>query len=168
MPMPTVSMSPALTALIERAVARVRQSLPVEQAWPGGEFDRQLAQVALASEFALDTLARQPALLQHLAQPDPPPLPLPQFDPAQPQLWPAQLRRYRSAESTRLVWRDVLGLDSVEATWPAQPSWPSTACNAACKRWSSSSTPATARSLLLTAACNAWWCSGWASWAAAS
>ncbi|WAW90739.1 bifunctional [glutamate--ammonia ligase]-adenylyl-L-tyrosine phosphorylase/[glutamate--ammonia-ligase] adenylyltransferase [Xanthomonas citri pv. malvacearum] len=116
MPMPTVSMSPALTALIERAVARVRQSLPVEQAWPGGEFDRQLAQVALASEFALDTLARQPALLQHLAQPDPPPLPLPQFDPAQPQLWPAQLRRYRSAESTRLVWRDVLGLDSVEAT----------------------------------------------------
>ncbi len=116
MPMPTVSMSPALTALIERAVARVRQSLPVEQAWPGGAFDRQLAQVALASEFALDTLARQPALLQHLAQPDPPPLPLPQLDPAQPPLWPAQLRRYRSAESTRLVWRDVLGLDSVEAT----------------------------------------------------
>lgn len=116
MPMPTVSMSPALTALIERAVARVRQSLPAEQAWPGGGFDRQLAQVALASEFALDTLARQPALLQHLAQPDPPPLPLPQLDPAQPPLWPAQLRRYRSAESMRLVWRDVLGLDSVEAT----------------------------------------------------
>ncbi|TQU32604.1 bifunctional [glutamate--ammonia ligase]-adenylyl-L-tyrosine phosphorylase/[glutamate--ammonia-ligase] adenylyltransferase, partial [Xanthomonas perforans] len=116
MPMPTVSMSPALTALIERAVARVRQSLPAEQAWPGGGFDRQLAQVALASGFALDTLARQPALLQHLAQPDPPPLPLPQLDPAQPPLWPAQLRRYRSAESMRLVWRDVLGLDSVEAT----------------------------------------------------
>ncbi|NYI17552.1 glutamate-ammonia-ligase adenylyltransferase [Xanthomonas arboricola] len=116
MSLPTASVSPALTALIERAVARVRQSLPVEQAWPGGDFDRQLAQVALVSDFALDTLARQPALLQHLAQPDPPPLPVPQLDPAQPQLWPAQLRRYRSAESTRLVWRDVLGLDSVDAT----------------------------------------------------
>ncbi|WP_257384466.1 hypothetical protein, partial [Xanthomonas phaseoli] len=53
MPMPTVSMSAALTALIERAVARVRQALPAEQPWPGGAFDRQLAQVALASEFAL-------------------------------------------------------------------------------------------------------------------
>ncbi|KLD69175.1 hypothetical protein Y887_18115, partial [Xanthomonas pisi DSM 18956] len=30
---------------------------------------------------------------------------------AQPQAWAAQLRRYRAAESTRLVWRDVLGLD---------------------------------------------------------
>jgi len=109
-------MSAALTALIERAVARVRQSLPAEQTWPGGDVDRQLAQVALASDFALDTLARQPTLLQHLAQPDPPPLPLPQLDPAQPLLWAAQLRRYRSAESTRLVWRDVLDLDSVDAT----------------------------------------------------
>ncbi|OAX88818.1 glutamine-synthetase adenylyltransferase [Xanthomonas nasturtii] len=116
MSLPTAPVSPALTALIERAVARVRQSLPAEQAWPGGDFDRQLAQVALASDFALDTLARQPALLQHLAQPDPPALPVPQLDPAQPQLWPAQLRRYRSAESTRLVWRDVLALDSVDAT----------------------------------------------------
>ncbi|NIK40331.1 glutamate-ammonia-ligase adenylyltransferase [Xanthomonas arboricola] len=109
-------MSPALTALIERAVARVRHAVPADQPWPGDDVDRQLAQVALASEFALDTLARQPALLQHLAQPDPPPLPLPVLDPAQPQAWPAQLRRYRSAESTRLVWRDVLGLDSVNAT----------------------------------------------------
>lgn len=109
-------MSPALTALIERAVARVRHAVPADQPWPGDDVDRQLAQVALASEFALDTLARQPALLQHLAQPDPPPLPLPVLDPAQPQAWPAQLRRYRSAESTRLVWRDVLGLDSVDAT----------------------------------------------------
>ncbi|MBB5766686.1 glutamate-ammonia-ligase adenylyltransferase [Xanthomonas arboricola] len=97
-------------------MARVRHAVPADQPWPGDDVARQLAQVALASEFALDTLARQPALLQHLAQPDPPPLPLPVLDPAQPQAWPAQLRRYRSAESTRLVWRDVLGLDSVDAT----------------------------------------------------
>ena len=30
--------------------------------------------------------------------------------------WPALLRRYRTAESTRLIWRDVLGLDDVDAT----------------------------------------------------
>ncbi|RYE92705.1 MAG: glutamine-synthetase adenylyltransferase, partial [Oxalobacteraceae bacterium] len=113
---PIISVSPALTALIERAVARVRHAVPADQPWPGDDVDRRLEQVALASEFALDTLARQPALLQHLAQPDPPPLPLPVLDPAQPQAWPAQLRRYRSAESTRLVWRDVLDLDSVDAT----------------------------------------------------
>ncbi|PPT74451.1 bifunctional glutamine synthetase adenylyltransferase/deadenyltransferase [Xanthomonas arboricola pv. populi] len=116
MSLPTSFVSPALTALIERAVARVRHAVPADQPWPGDDFDRRLEQVALASEFALDTLARQPALLQHLAQPDPPPLPLPVLDPAQPQAWPAQLRRYRSAESTRLVWRDVLDLDSVDAT----------------------------------------------------
>ncbi|WAT15315.1 bifunctional [glutamate--ammonia ligase]-adenylyl-L-tyrosine phosphorylase/[glutamate--ammonia-ligase] adenylyltransferase [Xanthomonas fragariae] len=116
MSLPIPSVSPALAALIERAVARVRHALPAGQCWPGGDFDRQLEQVALASEFALDTLARQPALVHHLAQADPPPLPLPLLDPAQPQLWPAQLRRYRSAESARLVWRDVLDLDSVDAT----------------------------------------------------
>ena len=64
----------------------------------------------------VDTLARQPALLAHLAQPDPPPLPVPRLDPAQPQEWAAQLRRYRAAASARLVWRDVLGLDDVDAT----------------------------------------------------
>ncbi|WP_017911393.1 bifunctional [glutamate--ammonia ligase]-adenylyl-L-tyrosine phosphorylase/[glutamate--ammonia-ligase] adenylyltransferase, partial [Xanthomonas sp. SHU 166] len=34
----------------------------------------------------------------------------------QPAAWPAQLRRYRAAASARLVWRDVLGLDEVDAT----------------------------------------------------
>lgn len=142
---PTSSVSPALTALIERAVARVRHAVPADQPWPGDDFARQLEQVALASEFALDTLARQPALLQHLAQPDPPPLPLPVLDPAQPQSWPTQLRRYRSAESTRLVWRDVLDLDSVDATLAGPPAWPKPACNVGCRRWSSNSATATAR-----------------------
>ncbi|MBB5865128.1 bifunctional [glutamate--ammonia ligase]-adenylyl-L-tyrosine phosphorylase/[glutamate--ammonia-ligase] adenylyltransferase [Xanthomonas sp. 3058] len=116
MSLPSSSASPALTALIERAVARVRQAASADQPWPGADVDRHLEQVALASECALDTLARQPAVLHHLAQPDPPPLPVPVLDPAQPQDWPAQLRRYRSAESTRLVWRDVLGLDCVDDT----------------------------------------------------
>ncbi|MBO9718252.1 MAG: bifunctional [glutamate--ammonia ligase]-adenylyl-L-tyrosine phosphorylase/[glutamate--ammonia-ligase] adenylyltransferase [Pseudoxanthomonas sp.] len=76
----------------------------------------RVARVALASDFATDTLRRQPALLEHLAVDDPPPLPEPVLDPAQPADWPAQLRQYRTAVSTRLVWRDVLGLDDVDAT----------------------------------------------------
>ncbi|QHG88313.1 bifunctional [glutamate--ammonia ligase]-adenylyl-L-tyrosine phosphorylase/[glutamate--ammonia-ligase] adenylyltransferase [Xanthomonas cucurbitae] len=108
--------SPALTALIERAVARVQQAAAAGQPWPGDALARPLEQLALASDFALETLARQPALLARLAQADPPPLPVPVLDPAQPQEWPAQLRRYRAAASTRLIWRDVLGLDSVDAT----------------------------------------------------
>ncbi|QJD66422.1 bifunctional [glutamate--ammonia ligase]-adenylyl-L-tyrosine phosphorylase/[glutamate--ammonia-ligase] adenylyltransferase [Xanthomonas campestris pv. badrii] len=116
MSLPIASASAALTALIERAVARVRQALPAGQPQPDEAVGQQLAQLALASDFALETLARQPALLAHLAQADPPPLPLPVLDPAQPQQWPVQLRRYRAAASTRLVWRDVFGLDGVEAT----------------------------------------------------
>ncbi|MCC8689007.1 glutamine-synthetase adenylyltransferase, partial [Xanthomonas campestris] len=115
MSQPIPSASPALAALIERAVARVRHTLPADAPWPEG-VEHPLARVALASDFVVDTLARQPALLAHLAQPDPPPLPVPRLDPAQPQEWAAQLRRYRAAASARLVWRDVLGLDEVDAT----------------------------------------------------
>ncbi|WP_040940531.1 bifunctional [glutamate--ammonia ligase]-adenylyl-L-tyrosine phosphorylase/[glutamate--ammonia-ligase] adenylyltransferase [Xanthomonas campestris] len=115
MSQPIPSASPALAALIERAVARVRHALPADAPWPEG-VEHPLARVALASDFVVDTLARQPALLAHLAQPDPPPLPVPRLDPAQPQDWAAQLRRYRAAASARLVWRDVLGLDDVDAT----------------------------------------------------
>lgn len=115
MSQPIPSASPALAALIERAVARVRHALPADAPWPEG-VEHPLARVALASDFVVDTLARQPALLAHLAQPDPPPLPVPRLDPAQPQEWAAQLRRYRAAASARLVWRDVLGLDEVDAT----------------------------------------------------
>ncbi|WHO93304.1 bifunctional [glutamate--ammonia ligase]-adenylyl-L-tyrosine phosphorylase/[glutamate--ammonia-ligase] adenylyltransferase [Xanthomonas campestris] len=115
MSQPIPSASPALAALIERAVARVRHALPADAPWPEG-VEHPLARVALTSDFVVDTLARQPALLAHLAQPDPPPLPVPRLDPAQPQEWAAQLRRYRAAASARLVWRDVLGLDDVDAT----------------------------------------------------
>ena len=76
----------------------------------------RVARAALASDFATDTLRRQPALLEHLAVADPPPLHEPVLDPAQPPDWPAQLRQYRTAVSTLLVWRDVLGLDDVDAT----------------------------------------------------
>ena len=77
--------------------------------------EQVLALLATASDFALDTLRRQPDLLSRLVE-DPSPLPVPVLDPDHPTDWPTQLRRYRAAESTRLIWRDVAGLDDVDAT----------------------------------------------------
>jgi len=99
----------ALTAL---AAASPRHAALLEDAG----LRERVAQVALASDFAVETLRRQPALLEHLAEADPAPLPEPELDPTQPLAWPTQLRLYRTAASTRLVWRDVLGLDDVDAT----------------------------------------------------
>nr|HBK46374.1 glutamine-synthetase adenylyltransferase [Xanthomonadaceae bacterium] len=110
---PRPDLSEPLAALVERALARVRQAhggaLPAA-------LEPQLRRLAVVSDFALDTLARQPELLDLLRQDDPPPVPLPVLEPGQPAQWPAQLRRYRAAASTRLIWRDVLGLDDVDAT----------------------------------------------------
>ena len=113
--------SPAAAALparlAERALAGLRAASPRHAAaLEDGALCARVAQVAVASDFAIDTLRRQPALLEHLSTADPAPLPLPVLDPADPDAWPGQLRRYRSAGSTRLVWRDVLGLDTVEQT----------------------------------------------------
>ena len=113
--------SPAAAALparlAERALAGLRAASTQHAALlEDGALCARVAQVAVASDFAIDTLRRQPALLEYLSHPDPAPLPLPVLDPADPNAWPGQLRRYRSAGSTRLVWRDVLGLDTVEQT----------------------------------------------------
>ena len=63
-------------------------------------------------DFALETLRRQPELLEQFAKGDGAEAFVPPVLAADdPPSWPGQLRRYRAAESTRLVWRDVLGLD---------------------------------------------------------
>ena len=60
---------------------------------------------------------RQPALLARFADDDgAQSLPLPALEPEQRSDWPRLLRHYRAAGSTRLVWRDVHGLDDVDAT----------------------------------------------------
>ncbi|MET7142248.1 bifunctional [glutamate--ammonia ligase]-adenylyl-L-tyrosine phosphorylase/[glutamate--ammonia-ligase] adenylyltransferase [Xanthomonas sp. PPL139] len=112
----TTAVPDALQPTLDRHLARLRQAVSTQPWPPSPGFEPALTRALLASDFLLDTLCRQPPLLAHLAQPDPPPLPLPQLDPAQPAAWPAQLRRYRAAASARLVWRDVLGLDEVDAT----------------------------------------------------
>ncbi|MBJ6982325.1 bifunctional [glutamate--ammonia ligase]-adenylyl-L-tyrosine phosphorylase/[glutamate--ammonia-ligase] adenylyltransferase [Luteimonas sp. MC1572] len=98
---------------VDRLLARLPDGLGER----GGD---ALRRVAIASDFAAEVFARQPEVLARLidAQ-DAPALPLPALVAGAQAEWPALLRRYRTAESARLVWRDVLGLDSVGDTLAA-------------------------------------------------
>ncbi|TMN15423.1 bifunctional [glutamate--ammonia ligase]-adenylyl-L-tyrosine phosphorylase/[glutamate--ammonia-ligase] adenylyltransferase [Pseudoxanthomonas sp. X-1] len=64
--------------------------------------------LALVSDFAIDTLCRQPALLDELLDDAATAFAPPDLRQAPAAQWPALLRRFRAAESTRLVWRDVV------------------------------------------------------------
>ncbi|MFT3807662.1 bifunctional [glutamate--ammonia ligase]-adenylyl-L-tyrosine phosphorylase/[glutamate--ammonia-ligase] adenylyltransferase [Arenimonas sp.] len=99
----------ALRTLTDRALARLTAAGSAARALD----ETQLRRLALASDFAIDTLCRQPDLL---AEADARPLAPPVLSFENVNEWPALLRRWRAAESTRLIWRDVAGLDSVQAT----------------------------------------------------
>ena len=101
----------ALDAIASRAFERLQATITLT----GADRER-LRPLAIASDFAIDTLARQPALLRQLLDDDAGPVPPPALVEADPAERPGLLRRYRAAESTRLVWRDVTGLDDVDAT----------------------------------------------------
>ena len=96
---------------MQRALARLHRAQPSLGDDP--THIERLSRLALASDFAIDTLVSQPHLLATLDQAADAP---PAYDPEHEAQWPGLLRRWRAAESTRLVWRDVQGLDSVEDT----------------------------------------------------
>ncbi|QOW19849.1 bifunctional [glutamate--ammonia ligase]-adenylyl-L-tyrosine phosphorylase/[glutamate--ammonia-ligase] adenylyltransferase [Lysobacter ciconiae] len=101
---------------IEPAVL-LRQLEPAGIAELDDSATARLQAVAIASDFAIDTFARQPGLLDRLLQDDGAvAMPPPELDHGAPEAWPSALRLYRAAESTRLVWRDVLGLDGIDTT----------------------------------------------------
>lgn len=105
----------ALELIADRALAQLRAAAPALE-WTD-ELTARCRAVALASDFAISVLARQPDLLAHVAIDDGAALVAPPvLEPANRSDWPMLLRRYRTAESARLVWRDVLGLDDVDAT----------------------------------------------------
>ncbi|MFP7723128.1 bifunctional [glutamate--ammonia ligase]-adenylyl-L-tyrosine phosphorylase/[glutamate--ammonia-ligase] adenylyltransferase [Lysobacter sp. A3-1-A15] len=117
---------------LDKLVARALQRLQAAGAWPGGTHTADAAthlssrgddnvrvsleRLATASDFAIDTLVRQPELLAVLLDDSATPVAEPVLEAGERERWMTQLRRFRAAESTRLVWRDVLGLDTVEAT----------------------------------------------------
>ncbi|HET8817954.1 MAG TPA: bifunctional [glutamate--ammonia ligase]-adenylyl-L-tyrosine phosphorylase/[glutamate--ammonia-ligase] adenylyltransferase [Xanthomonadaceae bacterium] len=76
-----------------------------------------LRPLALASDFAIDTLVRQPALADAWRADPGAPAPVePVLPPGDRDAWAPALRRYRAACSARLVWRDVQGMDDIGAT----------------------------------------------------
>ncbi|UHQ20797.1 bifunctional [glutamate--ammonia ligase]-adenylyl-L-tyrosine phosphorylase/[glutamate--ammonia-ligase] adenylyltransferase [Lysobacter sp. KIS68-7] len=105
------AMTDSADAYIARQLDRLRAVLPTPWA---PEAEPHVRAFVLASDFGTDTVLRQPSLLDAL---------IGGAALAQPELssesradWGAMLRRHRAAASTRLVWRDVAGLDDVDAT----------------------------------------------------
>ncbi|MEO6264511.1 MAG: bifunctional [glutamate--ammonia ligase]-adenylyl-L-tyrosine phosphorylase/[glutamate--ammonia-ligase] adenylyltransferase [Luteimonas sp.] len=104
-----------VSAITERALQRLRATSPdLAERLAESAVAAQLAAVASVSDFAIATLMRQPDLLPMLL--DGIALVPPVLAPDDRTGWQPLLRRYRAAGSTRLVWRDVLGLDDVDAT----------------------------------------------------
>ena len=101
----------ALDALAKRALDRLHAAgCSIAPEWVP-----KLSRLAIASDFAIDTLTRQPALLARLHDDPGTPIPLPVLEPDQREAWPQRLRQFRHAESTRLIWRDVIDGEDVEA-----------------------------------------------------
>ncbi|WP_368564435.1 bifunctional [glutamate--ammonia ligase]-adenylyl-L-tyrosine phosphorylase/[glutamate--ammonia-ligase] adenylyltransferase [Pseudoxanthomonas sp. UTMC 1351] len=105
-------------ALIERGLARLHEISPaVASCLNDASLAGRVGKLVLASDFALETLHKQPELLLSLLDTDgAAPVTPPVLHPDESPRWQEQLRRYRTAESTRLIWRDVHDLDDVDAT----------------------------------------------------
>ena len=107
----------AVDAHANRQLARLGATPELAHAAADPALQQRLRLLAVASDFAIETLLRQPDLRAALAATGEfPVLSVPTLDPGQRADWPARLRRFRSAGSTRLVWRDLFGLDDVDAT----------------------------------------------------
>ncbi len=106
-----------IEAIVERGLTGLRaRSAEAAALLEDAAFAERVGKVIAASDFALETLRKQPGLLEMLkhdegAEAFAPPV----LSAERSAQWPEQLRSYRAAESTRLVWRDVLDLDEVDA-----------------------------------------------------
>ncbi|MCD9124303.1 bifunctional [glutamate--ammonia ligase]-adenylyl-L-tyrosine phosphorylase/[glutamate--ammonia-ligase] adenylyltransferase [Luteimonas fraxinea] len=110
--MPDAPLPPEIDAQLDRLIARLPDATRSD-----ADAIARIRPVALASDFALDVLQRQPdALAQLLKDSAQHGIAPPALDAGNRGEWPALLRRYRTACSARLVWRDVHGLDDVDET----------------------------------------------------
>lgn len=109
---------PVFYAVADRALARLRAALP--DLPDDARAQARIRALALASDFAIDVCLRQPALLPRLLDDDGAlQLPLPALTVENRADWATLLRRFRLAESVRLIWRDVQGLDTLDETLAA-------------------------------------------------
>lgn len=79
-------------------------------------FESDLARVGDASDLFRSVLAKQPGLREKLRVDDGGDWLPPRLDDANFAQWGVLLRRYRYANSARIIYRDVLGLDSIDDT----------------------------------------------------
>jgi [glutamine synthetase] adenylyltransferase / [glutamine synthetase]-adenylyl-L-tyrosine phosphorylase len=93
-----------LLAIASRACTRLRAAGCVVDA----DAENAIGTLAVASDFAINTLVAQPGLLPRLQSDAATPLAAPVLDAGNRSDWGRLLRRFRHAESTRLVWRDVV------------------------------------------------------------
>lgn len=114
-------MHPEVAATVERALARLRAaSAESAERLRDDDASARVATLAAVSDFAVEVCLRRPPLLLSLlatdgADPEPPPA----LGEDQRAEWPTLLRRYRQAESVRLIWRDAHGLDTLDRTLAA-------------------------------------------------
>jgi [glutamine synthetase] adenylyltransferase / [glutamine synthetase]-adenylyl-L-tyrosine phosphorylase len=71
----------------------------------------RLKLLIISSDFAVDTLCRQPSMFAQIDQIDEPAPDLPMDDETR---WPTLIRQWRARQSTRVIWRDVHNIDSVQ------------------------------------------------------
>lgn len=109
-----MKLPPALADLLDQQLARLASAAPeaVERIRQAPERFERLARLLVASDYALDRLCRDPELLDAL---DAPSAGL-RLSPDNESQWPERIRRYRHAQSIRLIHRDVNGLDTIEDT----------------------------------------------------
>ncbi|TXH77196.1 MAG: bifunctional [glutamate--ammonia ligase]-adenylyl-L-tyrosine phosphorylase/[glutamate--ammonia-ligase] adenylyltransferase [Lysobacteraceae bacterium] len=117
----TATSAPDEHALIdtvaERALARLRAASAVHAEILDAAAAMRVADVVIASDFALDVFLRRPELMRRLLADDGGQItPPPRLAPDLRAEWPTLLRRFRQDESVRLIWRDIHGLDSLEQT----------------------------------------------------
>ncbi|MBB5015424.1 bifunctional [glutamate--ammonia ligase]-adenylyl-L-tyrosine phosphorylase/[glutamate--ammonia-ligase] adenylyltransferase [Rehaibacterium terrae] len=111
--MPTPTLPPALADFLAPRLERLAEADPGLAAAIADPARRPgIERLLLASDFAFDALQRMPDWLDGIEADIAPPRLAAEDEPQ----WPARLRRYRRRQSLRLVWRDVNGLDDVEAT----------------------------------------------------
>ena len=79
--------------------------------WPAVEREK-IQRLAIVSDFAMDVVLQQPELV---AQLDADLEPLDFIDCLESE-WPRLIRRWRRAQSVKLIWRDIAGIDSVQQT----------------------------------------------------
>ena len=73
---------------------------------------QSLSRLAIVSDFAIDVLVQQPEIIYELDNP----LSSLMLPEGRESDWPKLIRQWRRAQSAKLIWRDVTGLDSVEQT----------------------------------------------------